>query len=401
MTMELKPQLWWGLLIVLACLLSACSESMEPGSGGSETNWLTRCTSQSDCNKEASCECGICTQLCESAEDCSDVPGAATCLVAEPLDNGSCRVILSTASSQGVCVARCQTDSDCNGGSGFDCVKGVCVAIIEETPLSDGGIEVSHGLVFPEDNPGTEAIEGGLSTDTVSRDANDNSSDTPLDSSVETDSSISSLTEDNIVQEITGINGPYGFPQCPCSVDVEMGTRAPKFEDVPRNPYGRPEFTTIYGDPCNGYGFRSFMGRFFDYELARGYTDESVYQGLEELCLSFNFCYIDCDNDDTCPNVDSGSAVPRCSASGVCILYCDSERSCPDGMMCVSGIDGSVCLWPEDRIEPGCPAFCEQNPLPRECSNFCAALLMACDPDKEIYCCEGLSCSTEGYCVQE
>lgn len=398
MITESGLRLWLTIPVVLASAFFACSKSAEPGSGGSETNWLKSCGSQSDCSESMSCECGICTKTCESAEDCSTVSGASTCLVAETLDNGSCRVVSGTTASQGVCVARCEIDSDCNDSPDFECERGICVAVIKETPKGDGSFETKRGLVFEEDDVTvTETEAGTVPEDTVSASADGNI----IDENTVTDGSVDSVGDENVDFEVRRVaEMQFPFPQCPCTVDAAEGIRAPKYGDVPSNSYGSPEVLEARERACGTNSLTS-LGGIFDMRYAFGSYDESDYQGLEDRCLFFIVCTIHCTDDAACPSVDSGSAIPVCSNLGDCRLACGSNRPCPDGMTCVSGTDGSVCLWPQDSIEQGCPAFCEQDPIPRECPNFCAPLLVACDPEKGMNCCEGLLCSSEGYCVEE
>ncbi len=63
-----------------AALVVACGGRAESNGGtSSETNWLARCASDSDCD-EGSCLCGACTVSCQSDNDCSDVSSDAECL---------------------------------------------------------------------------------------------------------------------------------------------------------------------------------------------------------------------------------------------------------------------------------------------------------------------------------
>lgn len=386
-------RVWSVAISIFVSAFAGCSETSGTD-GGSETNWLKRCGSQNDCSAGNSCECGICTRSCESADECSDVPGAASCLVAESLDNGSCRVVANIESDRGICVAGCLMDSDCDKGSGFECIQGICVAILNDAESSDGSNQVDYGLIFPQFDAATAESRDGSMPQDADLSAVDPDAELNVSGVVEGDADTGQAVPIEFASDDI-------FPQCPCTVDVEAGTRAPKSGEVPDNAYGGPGFDRSAGrDPCNGYGLNSFLdplgpgSMLFD-------TDPLSYEGLEELCLSFMICAINCSSDDGCPPGGSGSAVARCSVSNQCYLDCDSQRVCPDGMMCISGGDASICLWPQDQTTQGCPAFCEQTPIPRECPNFCASQLMACNPEKGVDCCDGLICLSEGYCVQE
>ncbi len=75
-----------ALLVVVsfAWLCSACGASTQDGGAGSETNWLSRCGEDSDCD-EGSCLCGVCTVVCESDSDCSAISEQADCTPASQL----------------------------------------------------------------------------------------------------------------------------------------------------------------------------------------------------------------------------------------------------------------------------------------------------------------------------
>jgi len=317
--------------------------------------------------------------------------------VAESLDDGSCRVVAGTESNQGICVAACLRDRDCNGGSGFECVKGICVAILNDGDAKDGSAGVDYGLVFPNFDWGlTEYRDSSIEEDA---DIPSISTDAELGGDSASERDARSDQENSLGLGDNGI-----FPQCPCTVDAQEGTRAPKYEEFPDNAYGGPEFESIFLWEIGRNRCEDGVEYFFsESDAALALMDDAAasFQGLEELCLYFASCEIGCSRDDDCPGVDSGSAVARCSDSQECYLQCDDQKSCPDGMMCVSGVDRSMCLWPQDAIKPGCPAFCELEPIPRECPNFCASQLMACNPEGEPHCCEGLICAAEGYCVQQ
>lgn len=64
-----------------------------------------------------------------------------------------------------------------------------------------------------------------------------------------------------------------------------------------------------------------------------------------------NFCTIECESPDDCPQPTSGEAVPVCEGppgTDVCILDC-SKGACPDDMECVDVFDNGMflrCIYP-------------------------------------------------------
>lgn len=134
-------------------------------------------------------------------------------------------------------------------------------------------------------------------------------------------------------------------------------------------------------------------------------------EGAENGCIFYALCDVGCDRDSDCDDGGSGNATPRCNPdasisfppeyAGSCELICDSDTVCPEGMACVSDVDKTICMWPSDVAQPGCPAWCELDPLPRGCPGWCAVAGVGCDPEAEGYCCDGLVCGSEGWCVEE
>ncbi len=270
----MKRYCFWIVISMLSFSAVCGCKSSNTSIGGGETNWLKKCTSDLDCGDGISCECGICTKSCQSSDECSDVPGAAGCLVTEPLDDGTCRVAAVGESSQGICVARCETDGDCDRDKDFKCISGVCTAIIEEktSNVSDAG--TIYGLIFPGSDAGNsyplwlyDATDAdGLGILSENTDAGD------------------SVTVADAIDRT--------FPQCPCTADVEPGERAPTMEAYQDNAYGGPEWEWVMQreDWCLGdVGSHMYLHPVYhDYDIER--LGELRYQGLLDLCLYFVFC---------------------------------------------------------------------------------------------------------------
>ncbi len=389
------PRLLFALLLATALGCSS-SKQVPPGS---ETNWLSACTDQKDCRGESTCHCGICTAGCESNKDCEDVPGAATCFQTTILEDGSCFLEAQTGSDSdlAICVARCDTPENCGDEADFDCVQGICLSK-EGTRTSDDG-SVAVPLDFASDAP--DALSDAAPTDPMdtsdastqpdSHVADDGATDTSA--AVRTDAS-GSISNGDAAQGISlelnlGPPLPSPFLTCPCTSDMPAGARAPQLGEVPPNAYGGP--TRPQSDDHGPPNCAGIAGSW--------YVDES---GEDNLCVSFFLCPNSCEHDDDCPHVDSGTAVARCIVgANYCYLDCAAGRTCPDGMSCWQGVDGASCVWPRDNVTVNCPAYCEQQPIPRDCPNWCASVLVACDPERDVNCCEGLICSEEKYCVQE
>jgi len=301
-------------------------------------------------------------------------------------------VVAEGESDQGICVARCDTDSDCDDGEDFECVSGICVAVKENPSEVEGG-ENRAIITFPVSDVGEDAGRSVVGDDaqSIDIDGSTEQSDALSGEPNRADSSSDQLVDAQDTQPVAlGPATKDVVPTCPCTPDIPEDFRAPKADEFPANAYRQP-----CGENIGVRNFGSYIGwQLFD-------ATKQQYEGLIDLCVSFESCILDCEADSDCPEGGSGTAVARCSTSLFCYLDCDSQRTCPDGMTCIAGVDGASCFWARDEAVPGCPAFCEQEPMPRECQEFCASLYVACDPEKGVDCCEGLVCSEERYCVQE
>jgi hypothetical protein len=107
-----------GLLLALG--LGSCGKVADgdPAVFDSNTNWLSRCRDDEQCNGSLRCYCGICTKPCGSNSECGLLAGAECAESGESLCGDQ-------ASAGGLCVLACKKDVDC--GTGFDCNAGQCV----------------------------------------------------------------------------------------------------------------------------------------------------------------------------------------------------------------------------------------------------------------------------------
>lgn len=110
------------LLAAAMVASGACGGSSKLGSG-SETNWLQRCESDSDCGT-LSCLCSVCTVPCHVDGDCGPAPTGSTCALQNSA--GYEAVCGGSPASDGLCLPLCVEDSDC--ATGGTCVDGVCRA---------------------------------------------------------------------------------------------------------------------------------------------------------------------------------------------------------------------------------------------------------------------------------
>jgi hypothetical protein len=153
---------WVGLAVLLVAPTLACGgrTTRAEGTGGSETNWLGKCTSIADCTS-GDCICGSCTLACSDSASCSSGPPESTCAVAgssaleamcgaSPLPAGACLPPCGGGCANGtVCVAdhcvpvrgadaglrangqRCSQASECASlacaGQGCGPDEGICI----------------------------------------------------------------------------------------------------------------------------------------------------------------------------------------------------------------------------------------------------------------------------------
>ena len=113
----LRAALAGGLfsLAIGSCGRAADEEKLEIDSN---TNWLMRCESDTQCSGSLRCYCGQCTQPCASSDECGLLDGAECASTA-----GS--VCSDIAPVGGLCVLGCDRDDEC--GADFSCTEGRCV----------------------------------------------------------------------------------------------------------------------------------------------------------------------------------------------------------------------------------------------------------------------------------
>ncbi len=406
-------------LACLVALLWACDSGRD--GFGSDTNWLEGCTSDSECGA-GDCRCGICTLACTDLAACGAVAHAQLCVETSELSTTSCRLGFDEPVAGGICTRGCSRDADCGpgGGSAAYCIEGICLPGAARTPRGSVATVATGGTGAAQldaGSAGTASGAGGSSAASGSGAGSGGAGSGGAGSGGAGSGGASSGGADggNVMVNDAGVvltgegqlgggkplafpgsdepfEVPYPQPMCPCQSDLPEGAAAPSPGDAPPNPYGRPQ------PPAEPSDSPLESGTSWLQCLSFGGDHGSFWFVVETDCVRYDNCFHVCKSDADCPSGGSGSARQRCSTMGYCFLDCREDRTCPDGMSCVTGTDGAACYWAQDVLGPECPAYCRQRPAPRECENWCADLLVACNPDEGVTCCEGLICTEGGYC---
>jgi hypothetical protein len=107
----------------LLALLLACGDPEAPGPKvGSNSNWLRACTASAQCDEAPVCECGACTERCDSDADCEGLGEARCARGDDPAARSACAGV--DLGGAGLCLPRC-TPGSCRDGQA--CVDGACV----------------------------------------------------------------------------------------------------------------------------------------------------------------------------------------------------------------------------------------------------------------------------------
>jgi uncharacterized protein YkwD len=148
-------------LVLGASLLAAsCADPSGHPSAGSNSNWLRGCASDLECGDALACLCNVCTRVCQSGAECSDLPGGAC---AGPGDASTRSQCGDETLEAGICLERCSAGS-C--GEGRACVTGTCVTAT--LPESAFCADVAGGEATGAEDELLQAfqerrVEGGVS----------------------------------------------------------------------------------------------------------------------------------------------------------------------------------------------------------------------------------------------
>lgn len=119
------------IAIAIAIAASACAKSDATPSYMGNTNWLVSCDEDDDCDDGLSCECGVCTKICETTADCDDLGSAC--------DSGSDALVSACGSSlaMSLCLPECEQDDDC--GDAKSCIDAHCLPVAMSVAEGDAG----------------------------------------------------------------------------------------------------------------------------------------------------------------------------------------------------------------------------------------------------------------------
>jgi hypothetical protein len=358
-----------------------CAQSVA-GPTDSETHFLHQC--KESCAEGLACICGVCTKVCYDDESCSSLPGDPTCVAPDLLEDlRNCRP--SDPIDEPVCDVGCKSDSDCKAlGKGFTCQSGFCRE--DTAPKADSSIKDDAGPTEKE----SAVDDGGVDASSGEKDAI------------------------SILPEFTANEDAGNYEEvidASFTGGLASGDRAPKPGEASPNAYGEPIEPHVISvhyphfDPASYAGLSSLPDeKYAEEEIENKCGEQSVgYWSIDpsesQPCAAYYLCIHDCEADTDCDDGGSGNALPVCDIDGSCTLYCDEQRICPEGMVCITEANRGLCYWPIEIIAPGCPAWCELDPAPQGCPGGCAAEGVGCR-NEEGYCCDGLVCGPDGYCIE-
>ncbi len=117
------------LLLAFAALAACRGEDPGPTTG-SETHFLSWCSSDGSCDDGLSCLCGVCTEACSATSECAEFGRSAECLAVadKPADQACPNAPVAAA-----CEAACAEDADCASlGEEVRCDRGFCRRLADD-----------------------------------------------------------------------------------------------------------------------------------------------------------------------------------------------------------------------------------------------------------------------------
>jgi len=215
------------VLLALALVASCRSEESGPITG-SETHFLSWCSSDGSCDGGFECVCGVCTAACSLSSQCEELGASAECLALgeKPADQ-TC----SDAPAGATCEVACDGDADCFALPGEPrCDRGFCRRLASDCAageLGDGDVVVLGDSFFADSGAITGELErlarerGALGTNAQYRDYS-SSLITPFGGGADlADQYASARDEGSVRVAIVTIGGPdILLSSCPEPVDA-------------------------------------------------------------------------------------------------------------------------------------------------------------------------------------
>ncbi len=206
--------------LALITLLGSCK-----GEGpitGSETHFLSYCSSEMPCGEGLECVCGVCSDSCSVEDDCAVLAPEAACVFpgARPADHAC-----GLQGTSGSCEVSCSEDGDCQALSGeHRCDRGYCRRLAVDC---DGGgtapseVVLLGDLFWAETGALTASLEelarssGALSPGETYRDYSSTLTD-PFGEAADVVSQYQSARDDGTIRTvILNAGGPDALETCP------------------------------------------------------------------------------------------------------------------------------------------------------------------------------------------
>jgi hypothetical protein len=121
----------WLLLVSALLLACGCDGEATGPTAGSETHFLSWCSSAGSCGEGLDCLCGVCTASCSATASCASLAASAECLAvgSRPADQACPDAVAA------FCEVACSVDADCAPlGGAHRCDRGFCRRLAPECP---------------------------------------------------------------------------------------------------------------------------------------------------------------------------------------------------------------------------------------------------------------------------
>lgn len=115
-----------AVAVLVGVLLVACANSARREQVSGNSNWLTACAVDASCEEDMRCVCGVCTHVCDDADECRTGNQAVDCVDPAGGEVENLCAARSLGGRGGICLATCDSDDACPAGQ--TCQEGSCVA---------------------------------------------------------------------------------------------------------------------------------------------------------------------------------------------------------------------------------------------------------------------------------